>query len=272
MNFKLLALDLDGTLLNDNGEISQKNLSSIEKAIGAGTKVIITTGRSYPSAKKYINLVSSPDPAITYTGAVIQNHEKIIRRRTINNNLTHYLLNTIKDIGYSPIIYLTDNNKYFKNLGHFKNSFLEFSAGTESKLIKTEDLFEKNWRDVIRISVAGGKDDIPALHSIIRKKYGRKVKTVDTYFPGWNFYLFEVLDKSSSKSIALKFICDMYNIEKTGVITVGDNNNDLDMIRWAGLGAVMKNGLESVLSEADYVTEKSNNENGVSEVIEKFIL
>jgi Cof subfamily protein (haloacid dehalogenase superfamily) len=272
MNFKLLALDLDGTLLNDNCEISPENLVSIEKAIGAGIKVIITTGRSYPSAKKYINQVSSPDPAITYTGAVIQNHEKIIRRITINNDITHDLLNTIKGIGYSPIIYLTDNNKYFENLGRFKNSFLQFSTGTDSKLIKTEDLFEKNWRDVIRISVAGGKDDVPLLHSAIREKYGKKIKTVDTYFPSWNFYLFEILDKSCSKSIALSYICNMYGIERSEVITVGDNNNDLDMIRWAGLGAVMKNGLASVLSEADYITEKNNNENGVSEVIEKFIL
>ena len=272
MNFKLLALDLDGTLLNDNCEISTENLSSIGKAIGAGIKVIITTGRSYPSAKKYINQVNSPDPAVTYTGAVIQIHEKIIRRITINNELTHDLLNTIRAIGYSPIIYLTDNNKYYEHLGHFKNSFLQFSAGTESSLIKTVDLFEKNWRDVIRISVAGGKGDVPLLHSSIKEKYGSKVKTVDTYFPTWNFYLFEILDKCCSKSIALSFICDMYGIASSEVITIGDNNNDLDMIRWAGLGAVMKNGLESVLSEADYVTEKNNNENGVSEVIEKFIL
>ena len=107
MNYKLLALDLDGTLLNDNGEISPENLSSIEKAGAAGTKVIITTGRSYPSAKKYIYQVNSPDPAITYTGAVIQNHEKIIRRTTINNELTGSLLKTLKDAGYFPIIYLT---------------------------------------------------------------------------------------------------------------------------------------------------------------------
>ena len=64
----------------------------------------------------------------------------------------------------------------------------------------------------------------------------------------------------------------MYGIDSSEVIAVGDNNNDLDMIRWAGLGAVMKNGLAGVLREADYITEKSNNENGVSEVIETFIL
>jgi hydroxymethylpyrimidine pyrophosphatase-like HAD family hydrolase len=113
---------------------------------------------------------------------------------------------------------------------------------------------------------------VPVLHSAIRQKYGGKVKTVDTYFPRWDFYLFEVLDRCCSKSTALSFVCNRYGIERSEVITVGDNNNDLDMIRWAGLGVVMKNGLASVVCEADYVTEKSNNENGVSEVIEKFIL
>ncbi len=272
MKYKLLALDLDGTLLNDNGEISSENLSSIEKAGTTGTKVIITTGRSYPSAKKFIYQVNSPDPAITYTGAVIQSHEKIIRRVTIDNELIGSLLKTLKDAGYSPIIYLTDDNKYFETLGQFKDGFLQFSAGTESNLIKINNLNERSWEVVIRISVAAGEADIPILHSAIRKKYGRAIKTVDTYFPCWNFYLFEILDKSCSKSMALDFICSMYGIDSSEVITVGDNNNDLDMIRWAGLGAVMKNGLADVLSEADYITEKNNNENGVSEVIEKFLL
>ncbi|HEB30310.1 MAG TPA: HAD family phosphatase [Spirochaetes bacterium] len=272
MKYKLLALDLDGTLLSDNGEISPENLSSIEKASKAGTKVIISTGRSYTSAKKFIYQVNSPDPAITYTVAVIQNHEKIIRRITIDNELTGSLLKTFKDMGYYPIIYLTDDNKYFENLGDFKDGFLKFSAGTESNLKKINNLYDRSWDEVIRISVAAGEADIPILHSTLRKKYGRAIKTVDTYFSCWNFYLFEILDKSCSKSIALDFICSMYGIDSSEVITVGDNNNDLDMIRWAGLGAVMKNGLADVLIEADYITEKSNNENGVSEVIEKFIL
>ena len=192
MNYKLLALDLDGTLLNDNEEISSENLSSIEKAISAGTKVIITTGRSYPSAKKYINQVNSPDPAITYTGAVIQNRKKIIRRVTINNELTGSLLRTLKDAGFFPIIYLTDNNKYFEDLGEFKDGFSQFSAGTESTLIKINNLDKRNWEDVIRISVVAGEDDIPILHSTLQKKYGRVIKTVDTYFSRWNFYLFEM--------------------------------------------------------------------------------
>jgi Cof subfamily protein (haloacid dehalogenase superfamily) len=272
MNYKLLALDLDGTLLNDNGEISPENLSSIEKARTAGTKVIVTTGRSYPSAKKFIYQINSSDPAITYTGAVIQNHEKIIRRVTINNELTVSLLKTLKDEGYSPIIYLTDDNKYFETLGHFKDGFLRFSEGTESNLKKINNLNQRRWKEVIRISVAAGEADIPILHSAIRKKYGHAIKTVDTYFSSWNFYLFEILDKNCSKSIALDFICSMYGIYSSEVIGIGDNNNDLDMIRWAGLGAVMKNGLADVLREADYITEKNNNENGVSEVIEKFIL
>ena len=64
----------------------------------------------------------------------------------------------------------------------------------------------------------------------------------------------------------------MYGISQREVVAVGDNNNDLDMISWAGLGIAMKNGLDAALREADYVTQKTNNEDGVAEVIEKFIL
>ena len=131
---------------------------------------------------------------------------------------------------------------------------------------------EKKWNDVIRLSVITGKYDVTLLHATLKNRFGYEIKTIDTYFPGWNFWIFEILDKTCSKSTGLEFLCALYGIARDEVIAVGDNNNDLDMISWAGLGVAMKNGLDATLREADYVTEKSNNEDGVAEVIKKFIL
>jgi Cof subfamily protein (haloacid dehalogenase superfamily) len=272
MEYKLLALDLDGTLLNDEENISENNLAFIERASQKGVKIIINTGRSHNSAKRYIKHINVHDPIITFNGAVIVNGDEILRKITISNEIVHNIIQLLKDMAYSPIVYLADGNKYYETFGSYTEEFLSFSKGFESELVKINSLSESIWNDVMRLSVVTGAHDVPLLHSELKNKFGSEIKTLDTFFSGWNFWIFEMLNKTCSKSTGLEFLCNLYGISKSEVIAVGDNNNDLDMISWAGLGVAMKNGLDAALREADYVTEKTNNEDGVAEVIEKFIL
>ncbi len=272
MEYKLIALDLDGTLLDDSENISEKNIQTIKKAKEKGTRIILTTGRSYRSAKKYINQLNLNDPVITFNGALIHNKDKIIHKIVIDDSLVKDIIIFLKDLDFAPIVYPDDNLKYYETLGTFKNEFYDFSKGYEKELVKVKDITKIDWKNVLRISVIAEKPDIAFLHSELKKRYGSKIKTVDTFFFIWGFWIFEILPAECSKSNALSFICDLYKIKREEVIAVGDNNNDLDMINWAGLGVAMKNSLDNIFREADYVTENSNNEDGVAEVIEKFIL
>lgn len=272
MEYKLLALDLDGTLLNGDEKISERNLTTLERASRKGIKIIVNTGRSYSSTKDYMDIINIKDPVITYNGAVIYNGNHILRKITLRDYVIEDLIKILKDMEFAPILYLPDNRRYYENLGKYTEDFLKFSRGFEQELVQVRDIEKKAWKNVIRISVLAGKRDILPLHSQLRNKFGSSIKTIDTYFADWNFWIFEILDGECSKSKGLDFLCNIYGIGKEEVIAIGDNNNDLDMISWAGLGVAMKNSLPSLLKEADYITEKDNNEDGVSEVIEKFIL
>jgi len=272
MNHKLIALDLDGTLLDSNEEISEENIRSIQQASMRGVKIIITTGRSYLSAKRFIERIGVPDPVITYNGAIIRNKQKIMKTTTLKDSLVPDIITLLKDLDYAPIIYLPDNKKYYQSFGRYSKDFWEFSRGFETGLIRVENISSREWKEVLRISIVAGKPDILLLHSEIKHHFGNSIRTVDTFFSDWNFWIFEVLNPECSKSRALKYLCDIFNIDKEEVIAVGDNNNDLDMISWAGLGVAMRNGLENVIREANYVTQYNNNENGVAEVIQRFIL
>ncbi len=84
-------------------------------------------------------------------------------------------------------------------------------------------------------------------------------------------YFFEVINKESNKGLGLKALADYLNVDKDEIIAVGDAGNDLDMIEFAGLGVAMENGHSNVKEAANYIT-KSNNEDGVAEVVKKFIL
>jgi Cof subfamily protein (haloacid dehalogenase superfamily) len=272
MRYKLFACDLDGTLLNDNKKISQKNLEYIKRAKTAGVRVVITTGRSYIKAQEFIKTVNVPDPAITFTGAVIYQNEKILRETTLDAALVHDILKHLKKTGYNPIVYPADNNKYYENLGGHDDKYYDFSRGFDGKLIQVDNLLKRQWERVIRISVIADARDVPILHRNVRERFGNQVTAVDTYFAEWDIYIFEILDQRSSKSKALEFLCAHYDIARKDVIACGDNNNDIDMIRWAGFGVSMKNGMRDLLKEADYVTERDNNSDGVAEIIERFIL
>lgn len=272
MAYKLLALDLDGTLLNDSGLISEKNLLFIQKAIEKDVKIILTTGRSYPSALPHIKTLNLDEPAITYNGALIQKGDKILKKIAIDKRVIRDLLSFLKGLDFAPIVYPDDNLKYYETLGNFSNDFYDNLKSFERELIKVPDLLDIDWKNVLRISVIAEKPDIDFLHSELKREFGGKIRTVDTYFSTWGFWIFEILASESSKANALDYICNFYGINRNEAIAVGDNNNDLDMINWAGLGVAMRNGLTNIFREADYVTEKSNNEDGIAEVIEKFIL
>jgi Cof subfamily protein (haloacid dehalogenase superfamily) len=269
--YKLLALDLDGTLLNSKETISDTNLRSVRKASQEGIRIIITTGRSYSSAYRYIQTVNIPDPSITYNGAVIYNGERVLRTMTLEQDLIQRVLEELISMEQAPVVYTLDEKRYYENLGAHTKTFFEFSKGVQRETIRIENLLEKRWEQVIRISVITDEDTLKLLDQEFVKKFGQSVKTVHTFFPEWEFWIFEVLDSTCSKADGLSFIGSRYGIGRNEIIAIGDNRNDIEMINWAGLGVAMKNSLPDVTKWADYITEKSNDENGVAEVIERYI-
>lgn len=272
MRYRMFACDLDGTLLNDRGTISKKNLEYIHRVKSRDVPVVITTGRSYAKAKAYIREVGTGDPAVVFTGAVIYQNDEILRVSALKGELIYDIIRLLKDMDYSPIVYPKDNNKYYESFGSYHKEYLSFSKGFDGKLIKVDNLMKQQWDDILRISIIGSEHDMKLLHQEVKRRFGRKVTAVDTYFKQSGFSIFEVLDSSSSKSQALEFLCHRFKIRREEVIACGDNNNDIDMIRWAGLGVCMKNGLDDLVRVADYVTLRDNNEDGVAEMLEKFIL
>jgi Cof subfamily protein (haloacid dehalogenase superfamily) len=272
MKYRMFACDLDGTLLNDGAQISKNNLEHIRYAKQSGVPVVITTGRSYAKAKKYIGEIDTGDPAVVFTGAAIYQDDKILRVTPLKNELIHDVLKLLKDMDYSPIVYPADNNKYYESFGSYREEYSSFSKSFDGSLIKVDNLMKRPWENVIRISVIGSEYDMQLLHRVTKQRFGGSVTSVDTYFPAAGVSIFEVLDSSSSKSKALDFLCRRLNISQEEVIACGDNNNDIDMLRWAGLGICMKNGMRDAVRTADYVTHHDNNDDGVSEAIEKFIL
>ena len=264
MAIKLLATDLDDTLLNDQFMVSQQNKEAIFKAVEQGVIVTIATGRMFSSALPFAKQLGINVPIITYNGALVKycNTGEVLFEQPIDPEVVGEILELFREKNWYIHLYVNDI-LYVKE-------HCEKAQGYEKLAgIKAEVVGDK---------IYDFREGILKMLAIAEPEQMKEVaKTVQTTFKGRVFapqskenYL-EIVDPNINKAIALDFLAKKLNVRQEEVMAIGDSNNDLDMIKYAGFGVEMGNAFETVKAVADVVT-CSNEESGVAAAIEKFIL
>ncbi len=266
MAIKLLALDLDGTLLDDSQNISQKNIDALRKAEEKGVNIVIATGRTNLGAEDIFRQLELKEFLIAYNGALIKNmkENKVIKHLPLPMQQTHKILEYVKKENLYVNLYL--NNKvyankagkeldYYKNIMNIEPSVLEedtvefLDKATTKLLIIEKDLFKVDQiLYKLQDQFAGDLNITKSIEDCI-----------------------DIMNKNVSKGNSLEDLTRMLGLKAEEVAAVGDGNNDLEMIKFAGKSAAVANAEEVIREKADYITA-SNNEDGVAEFIEEFIL
>lgn len=272
MSYKLVAIDMDGTLLNSKGQVSDRTRQAVYQAGKKGVYVILATGRILKSAVNHAMELDLNKPIISSNGAVIIDENKeIIYQKPINSKS----VKEISEIGQSEDIYFhfyDDANFYSKvyieEVLNFYNSDESKKRGNEIKINLFENVDEiiRN-KDINVYKFLFIDNDRSKLDNL---KYKLKDLENINICSSWGNNL-EVTDKDVSKGNGLKYLCNKLNISPEDVIAIGDNENDISMIEYAGLGVAMGNGVEKTKSISDLITA-TNDEDGVAKVIEKYIL
>lgn len=262
---KLIAVDMDGTLLNDNGEIPQTTSSAISRAVERGTVFVVATGRPIQGVDRYGLLSKLNSPVITYNGAMVV--EATTRKTLFNKTLLPSDAINIYDLGSRAgvTICVWVGNKFYVNAINASVDEYKKLSGVEPMIIDDFSALAQSGINKILWY------DTPNVISNEQRKLRSEKFSNVTYCTSKPYFL-EFMRGDVSKGEALQFIAERYGIVREDVIAVGDGDNDLPMIEYAGLGVAMANALDSVKTLADYVTERTNNDGGVAEVIEKFIL
>ncbi|AOY76153.1 Cof-type HAD-IIB family hydrolase [Clostridium formicaceticum] len=279
MTYKLLATDMDGTLLMDNKVLSKENIEALKKAKEIGIEIVICTGRPYVTVKPYLEKLGFDCWVVTNNGAVIRNKEgKII---SVIYMRSEALEETIKLLEEETVYYHVSDEKYT-----FIKSIRERIRFIKQFILQTEVSY---WRAILLapwIVLCRGNHKKVDFSSFVRqggraasifilseekeqlqkiKKKIEKVRNIDITSSGFNNI--EVLDAEATKGKALEKISNLINVKKEEIIAVGDNLNDLSMIQYAGLGVAMKNGEKEVIEAANWVTT-TNQEHGIAHLIE----
>ncbi len=275
MDIKLIAIDIDGTLLRSDRTLSKENRLAIQKAKAAGVQVVLCTGRPLRSMDYLIDeieLRDEKDLAITYNGGLIQRTKtgEMVKQMTFNREECLDVFQLGQDLGL-PVNFIDLDYIYEP----------PYPVGAES--VYMADSRKNPRKDALQFKEVI-MDDIPdtlSINKIVMSRPGKELDALIPHIPAhyherYNIYksqdhILEVLPQNVDKGNAMRLIGKMMHLEKSQVMGLGDQENDLSLVEQAGLGVAMDNAIPEVKAAADYIT-KSNDENGVAHAIYKFVL
>lgn len=268
MSIKLVAIDIDGTLLNSHNLVSEKTKSAIQKAKQLGVTVVLTTGRPFLGVKKFLeelSLLDDQDYVITYNGSLVQRSKS--EEVLVSYGLTYDNFIEIEAMARKVGVHLHTTDYH-----HIYTANQEISPYTIHEAYLTGMPLRYRAVDQMTDELAIIKmmmiDEPAVLDAGIAKlpqafldKYST-AKSAD--------FFFEVLNPEADKGHAVSKLAEHLGLDVSEVMTIGDNENDLSMITYAGTGVAMGNAVESVKQVADKMT-LTNDQDGVAYALEQWV-
>lgn len=271
MEKRLLFLDLDGTLLNDQKEITALNRQALEQALERGHGVVIATGRPLKSAKDLAGRLGLDKPGcmmIASNGALLYDWEKndtiysctmpisTVRKLFAEANRRNLHIQTYEGerVLVEPRCVGKELEWYCERIGMAHKVIADAATDVVQEPVKC-----------LMIAL-DDQADLRAMQQWIGESLAQEA---DCFF-SCKEYL-EIVVKGMNKGNAVRRLCGLMGVDIANAVAVGDAANDLSMIRAAGIGVAMANGTEDVKAAADYITRNDNNHDGIAEVVEKFL-
>lgn len=272
MTTKILFTDLDGTLLNDKHQVSDTNHRAIEKALALGHKVVIATGRPIASARilaEELNLTQEGCYIIASNGALLYDtyHEKVLQETTFPLSYVRPLFDSAYEDGLHIHTYSHTNVLSEKDTKEVR----WYEKAIRVPALIMDDVPSYLTYDPIKIILINGEENSRQRLEAFQKKMAPFTEgKLSSIFS--SDVMLEYCPLNVSKGEAVRQLCSLLSIPIEHSIAAGDAENDISMIQAAGCGCVMKNGSDETKKYADYITEKTNDEDGFAEIVEKFLL
>lgn len=262
--YKLLALDLDGTLIGPELMVGDADRRALEAALSAGVHVVIATGRGFPFSRQHAEELGLNTPIICYQGGVIQdpNTEEILLRAQLPRDAYAEAVAWADEAELDFTVYV--GNRLYLNKFHQPRDFYEHWFGLPIE--QASDLVDGLPQLPTKFVITAEQTDADTIECEWKARFDGRLQIVRSH------PLFvEGTPPGVSKGAALARVATHLEVAREAVIAVGDNDNDRSMIEWAGLGVAMASAPGTLKAAADYVAP-SQAEAGVAHVVERFVL
>jgi Cof subfamily protein (haloacid dehalogenase superfamily) len=264
MAIKLLAVDLDDTLLNKSSQVSPRCREAIQKAVEKGVTVTVATGRMYAAALPFARQLELDVPIITYNGALIKSSfsGEVLFEQPLDRAVAAAVLALFKERGWYIQVYV-DDQLYISESTERARAYENL---TKIKAIPVGEKLYTMADGVLKMLALAKEEKIQEISQTLEARFKGQI-----FAPVSRPTYLEIVHPSINKGKSLDFLASRLGITRQEVMAIGDSNNDLDMIQYAGLGVAMGNALPNVKAAADAVT-LANDEDGVAEAIYRYIL
>ena len=288
--YQLIAIDLDGTLLNSYGVVTDRTKQTIKKCIDKGIEIVLASGRPNDSIEAIAKEIGAEHYFIAGNGALIYDikkqkviYEKYMSKEKVLEIIKLCEQNSISYNVYTDKTILATSLKYNVLYYHKENLKKEESKKTHINIVDDMYTYVKQMQEekFLKITICDTNSNV--FNAIIRKMkqikgidilevshMSRKIIKQGTEEVPIEYYYTEISLQEVDKYNALQFLQKKLNIKNEETIAIGDNMNDKKMIQKAGMGIAMKQSCPAIIEVADYVTE-GNNEDGVAKALENFV-
>lgn len=273
MNIKLIAFDLDKTVLTSNSDVSCRTKEALEKASEKGIFIVPVTGRVISEIPKCVTDIKGIKYAISSNGASITDFikNKPIYKNELSFEKTKKIINVLKKFDNFTEVYY-NGRPYSSHTQCLSLEKYGFSAEALEHFRKTTIHTDDIYDFVLSNNISPEKFYITPATKEIRKKIKETLeKEKDIIVTSSNESNFEINNKGAEKGVAILKLCHILNISIESVMTIGDNDNDISMLSLPCFSVAMGNANDKIKNLCRYVT-LSNDEDGVSYVLEKFVL
>jgi len=272
VKYRLLALDIDGTLLNSKSELTPRTKEAIRKAKERGMKVLLATGRRLAGTLPFVQALGLNELVIVHNGAVVYDPSsaKILAQHGIDLAAARDIVDKLDFLDINYVVYTGESagERVVAPAGSWDEpeDLLGWFLGVEAEFLPKVDLEAPP----VRISLIDRADRVEALYGEFAGGSFGKVNAMLFGAEGDTWKGIEIIAFGCSKGAGLAFAAERLGLEAEHVAAIGDNVNDLEMITWAGLGVAMANGSELLKSKARKIAPDCD-QDGVAQVIEELL-
>jgi Cof subfamily protein (haloacid dehalogenase superfamily) len=275
VKYKMIAIDLDGTLLSPSSVVTARTKAAVQKAASAGLLICFATGRSFTESRAVIDSVAHFDAAIFVGGALIVDTGKrsTIQRTLMDPALARELCGFFESHGHAALA-LQDTST--AGIDYLASSDFDLNPATQAwcvstraTLRRTGDLTRHSHDHTLRVSFVASKTVAPPVYHNMRRAFGDRIVS-HFFLPPGDIFVGEAFDPSVNKWQGILQVARLRNIRREEIVAIGDDINDVAMIKNAGLGIAMGNCCEEVRNCAGRVIGH-NADDGLACFLEELI-
>lgn len=263
---KLIVVDIDGTLLNSQHELSERNEKALRAAMEQGVPVVLATGKTRTSALSLISRLNLTSPGIFVQGlAIYDGNGNIQHQTTLDTALARRVITFAEDRGYNVLAYSGDSI-LARRRNRLSDVLVEYGEPEPQIVGPLQNILH----DTVVNKLIVADDDARRIKAL-RWQLSMQIDGSGQLVQSNIDHMLEILPRGISKAVALRMLLKEMHLVPARVLAIGDGENDVDMLRMAGIGVAVGNARSEAREAADYVVA-SNDDDGVAEAVERFVL